>query len=375
MLAKIIPIYCDESGFTGENLLHDEQTIFSYASISCDEIEAEEFAKYIIKKYKIQTTELKGTNLLTQKSGKGKEAILEILRHFNGKYKVSIHNKKFALACKFFEYIFEPIIASSSTLFYKNNFHLFIANFLYMLFSANDLNAEQIFEKFEESVRTKQFNKLEALFNELQNNKDDFIISMIIDFIKIHHKIIKEEIENLPKWTLDLTTTSLYTLLANWNKDNDCSLKVFCDSSKPLEYDKKFFDCFIGRKEKIYSPYIKTAVPLTFNLLEKINMVDSKTNYAIQIADVISVAYAYSFKNDNDFSKQVHNIGKEYIIDRNIFPDFNYIDPEKSSAQLNMMILKELHFRSKNKIPLLLNFSDIIREMNINLLLQKFNTN
>mgnify|MGYP000376040081 CR=1 FL=1 len=82
--------------------------------------------KYIIKKYKIQTAELKGTNLLTQKSGKGKEAILEILRHFNGKYKVSIHNKKFALACKFFEYIFEPIIASSSTLFYKNNFHFSI---------------------------------------------------------------------------------------------------------------------------------------------------------------------------------------------------------------------------------------------------------
>ena len=61
MVVKIIPIYCDESGFTGENLLHDEQIIFSYASISCDEIEAEEFAKYIIKKYKIQTAELKGT--------------------------------------------------------------------------------------------------------------------------------------------------------------------------------------------------------------------------------------------------------------------------------------------------------------------------
>lgn len=375
MESKVIPIYCDESGFTGENLLHDEQTIFSYASISCDEIEAEEFAKYIIKKYKIQTTELKGTNLLTQKSGKGKEAILEILRHFNGKYKVSIHNKKFALACKFFEYIFEPVIASSSILFYKNDFHLFIANFLYMLFSANDLNAEQIFEKFEESIRTKQFNKLEALFNELQNNEDDFITSMIIDFIKIHHKIIKEEIENLPKWTLDLTTTSLYTLLANWNKDNDSSLKVFCDSSKPLEYDKKFFDCFIGRKEKIYSPYIKTTVPLTFNLLEKINMVDSKTNYAIQIADVISVAYAYTFKNDDDFSKQVKNIGDKFYVEGNVIPNFDYLKFEKSSVQLNIMILQELYFRSKNNIQLLSNFSEIIREMNIHLVLQKFNIN
>jgi hypothetical protein len=79
----------------------------------------------------------------------------------------------------FFEYIFEPVIASSSTLFYKNNFHLFIANFLYMLFSANDLNAEQIFEKFEESIRTKQFNKFEALFNELQNNKEVVVKSNV----------------------------------------------------------------------------------------------------------------------------------------------------------------------------------------------------
>lgn len=373
MASRILPIYCDESGFTGENLLHDEQTIFSYASISCDETEAEEFIKYIIKKYKIQTTELKGTNLITQKSGKGKEAILEILNHFDGKYKVSIHNKKFALACKFFEYIFEPVIASSSTLFYKNDFHLFIANFLYMLFSINDLNAEQIFEKFEESLRTKQFSKLEALFSELQNNKNDFILPMIIDFIKIHHKIIKEEIEKLPKWTLDLTTASLYALLANWNKDNDYSLQVFCDSSKPLEYDKKFFDCFIGRKDKIYSPFIKTTVPLTFNLHEGINMVDSKTNYAIQIADVISVAYAYAFKNDDDFSKEVQEIGDEFYIDGNIFPDFDYIKFEKSSVQLNILILQELHLRSKKKIPLLSNFSEIIREMNIHLVLQKFN--
>lgn len=375
MESKIIPIYCDESGFTGENLLHDEQTIFSYASISCDETEAEEFIKYIIKKYKIQTTELKGTNLLTQKSTKGKVAILEILRHFNGKYKVSIHNKKFALACKFFEYIFEPVIASSSTLFYKNDFHLFIANFLYMLFSVNDLNAEKIFEKFEESIRTKQFNKLEALFNELQRNKDDFITPMIIDFIEIHHKIIKEEIENLPKWTLDLTTASLHILLANWNKDNDYSLQVFCDNSKPLEYDKKFFDCFIGRKDKIYSPFIKTTIPLTFNLHEGIKMVDSKTNYGIQIADVISVAYAYAFKNDDEFSKEVQKIGEEFYIYGNIFPDFDYLKFEKSSVQLNIMILQELHFRSKNKIPLLSNFSEIIKEMNIQLVLQKFNIN
>lgn len=374
MESEIIQIYCDESGFTGENLLHDEQTIFSYSSVSCKEIEAEDFVKSLIKKYKIQTEELKGTNLITQKSNKGKKAILETLEFFKGKYKVSIHNKKFALACKFFEYIFEPVIAKSSILFYKHNFHLFISNFLYMLFSANDKSAQQIFEKFEKAIRTKQFNLLEALFSDLQNNEDDFVTPMIIDFIKINHKVIKDEMESLPKWTLDLTTTSLYTLLAHWNKDNNHSLQVFCDNSKPLDYDKEFFNCFIGRKEKIYSTFVKTDAPITFNLLEQINMVDSKTNYAIQVADVISVAYSYAFKINDDFSKQVRDIGEEYIIDGNIFPDFNYIKLENSSVHLNIMILHELHHRSKNKIPLLSNLPEMIREMNIQLVLQKLDT-
>lgn len=66
-------------------------------------------------------------------------------------------------------------------------------------------------------------------------------------------------------------------------------------------------------------------------------------------------------------------MGEEYIIDGNIFLDFKYIELEKSSAQLNIMILSELHFRSKNKIPLLSNFPEALRETNIQLVLQKFN--
>ena len=77
---------------------------------------------------------------------------------------------------------------------------------------------------------------------------------------------------------------------------------------------------------------------------------------AIQIADIISVAYAYAFKNNDDFSKQVKDIGEEFYIEGNVIPDFDYLKFEKSSVQLNIMILQELYFRSKKKIPLLLNF-------------------
>lgn len=368
---NILTLYCDESGFTGENLLYNGQPIFTYAAVSCDEVQTKLYIQELIQKYKIQTTELKGTNLITQRSGKGKKLILEVLEQYNGQYKVSLHNKKFALACKFFEYIFEPVIASQSVLFYKNSFHLFISNYLYMMFSADTRSAKEIFEQFEQAMRNRQFSLLEKLFSVDNIDADDKTTPMIIEFIKCNHIKIREELESVKKWTLDLTTTSLYTLLTQWNRGNEYSLQVYCDNSKPLDYDKKFFDCFIGRTEEVYSPVMKSPIPLTCNLLEPINMVDSKDKFSIQVADVISVAYAYSVQNDDDFAKKIQDYYPHHLSEVNIVPDFSYIDLTKPSVFLNAMILEELHIRSKNKLPLLENLSEYIREVNIQLVFNK----
>ena len=96
-------IYFDESGFTGNNLIHPHQEFFSYASVATDDEEAKDFVEYLVRKYNIQNGELKGTNLV--KFNKGRKAIDVILKQFQNRIKVSISNKKYALACKFFEYV------------------------------------------------------------------------------------------------------------------------------------------------------------------------------------------------------------------------------------------------------------------------------
>lgn len=130
-------IYFDESGFTGNNLLHPNQKHFAYGSIATDDTEAKEFVTGLIKKYGIQNGELKGRQLV--KFNKGRKAIDEIFEHFEGRIKISISDKKFALACKFFEYIFEPCISDINSLFYGIGFHKFIANILYVEFLARGL--------------------------------------------------------------------------------------------------------------------------------------------------------------------------------------------------------------------------------------------
>ncbi len=133
-------IYFDESGFTGNNLLHPNQTIFSYGSVQVADDEAQQFVQSIIKKYNVQGGELKGKNLI--KYNKGRRALSEILSHFNGRMKASVSEKKYALAAKFFEYIFEPPLQKNNLLFYKLDFHRFISNILYVEFIARGAGAE-----------------------------------------------------------------------------------------------------------------------------------------------------------------------------------------------------------------------------------------
>ena len=75
-------IYFDESGFTGNNLIHPQQEIFAYASIATNDDEAKSFVNYLIKKYNVQYGELKGKNLI--KYNKGRKLIDEIFSEFEG---------------------------------------------------------------------------------------------------------------------------------------------------------------------------------------------------------------------------------------------------------------------------------------------------
>ncbi|MGC9518233.1 MAG: hypothetical protein ACP5FP_01055 [Desulfuromonadaceae bacterium] len=155
-------LHFDESGFTGNNLSHKHQKIFCYASLECHHDEAEKFVEHIIRKYQIQNGEIKGGKLL--KGARGKRAVDEIVQNFKGRFKVSVSDKKYALAGKFFEYIFEPTIASVNSIFYNINFHRFISNMLHVELSVRGAMAEEIFEDFEKLMRTGNFEGVKALF-------------------------------------------------------------------------------------------------------------------------------------------------------------------------------------------------------------------
>lgn len=342
-------IYFDESGFTGNNLLHQHQTLFAYASVATDDAEAGEFVTYLIQKYRIQNGELKGKLLV--KSRDGRNAIDEIFRMFNGRIKISLSNKKYALACKFFEYIFEPSISKNNSLFYKINFHKFIATILYVEFSARGAGAEDIFTEFEELMRSKDKARLQTLFLSSTHDDNSPILTQIREFAQAEIESIAAELQSLQgsgvgKWVLDLTDTALFTLLANWGTEYE-QVTAICDSSKPLNEQQELYKAMIGRSDRHFSTAFGERQPITFNLSGPIQLVDSRQVHGVQLADAVAAASVYAASGaDSEHTNAWRALLPHIAAYGSVIPDTDHVDLKQLDVQRNAIILMELHSRA-----------------------------
>ncbi|MBW4237605.1 DUF3800 domain-containing protein [Enterobacter roggenkampii] len=351
-------VYFDESGFTGNNLLSKDQPYFSYAAVVTDDEESKQFVDYIIQKYSIAAGELKGSTLVNSK--RLQPAVDEILCHFRGRMRVVVNEKKYALSGKFFEYIFEPVLAAKSSIFYNLKFHLFISNIMYFSLIAKDEYSELLHSRFEDFSRGKIL--IDNFIEPVAGIKDSEIMLDIHDFAKHNIATIQDEYEGLEgtgidKWLLDLTTTSLYNLLCDISS-NFGTLRAICDSSKPLITNLDSFNHMIGNDEIIYETFNNKKLPITFKLSEPMILSDSKVTHGIQIADVIAAASIYVLNKkkakERYHSKWLNLFEKEiYYWQCCVVPTPENLAPKNSNNYLNRYILQEIADRSRNSIPIL----------------------
>jgi len=343
-------IYFDEAGYTGNHLMDPDQRFFAYGSVVTSDEEAKEFVESLIRRYNIQNGELKGGKLVSHH--KGRKAIDEILREFHGRLLVTVSDKKYTLACKLFEYIFEPSISDINSLFYGVGFHRFIANILYMEFMARGAGAEQIFDEFQDLMRRPDDGKLGALFSASKHPDNSPVITQIREFAQYRAADIKEEVESLAessvgKWVLDVTNSSLHSLLAHWGTKYDV-ITAICDNSKPLQESGEFFKIMVGNEQRLKGGFAGNEHPMTFNLSGPLEFRDSKTCHGIQLADAVAGAAVHVLGGGtDDHAKRWRELLPEMSI-LNILPDKDELDLRLGTARRNVVLLNELHARAKN---------------------------
>ncbi len=345
-------IFIDESGFTGNNLLDANQPYFVLSSVSISDAKAQDLVNRVRTEFQIEdeVDELKAGSLL--KNPRGKKAVKYILDNLQGKYAISVHHKSYALCCKFFEYVFEPVLQENKSFFYTNSFHLFIADILFLFSVSEDKVASEIMGSFEKMMRERDFDALRNFFLNKVSLEIDDVFTAIIDFMEGYSGAIIEEMDDIKtttdggKWMLELSNTSLFSLLIHWAKSHD-EMTVICDESEPLETITPYLDKMFGGTDKapLLHPLTGHRLP-TPNLKQNIQFKDSKDFAGIQLADIVAGSATYALKNkDTDFLNILH----ESIIDESIFPTHEHLDLTKKQPTLNLCILQELAERARNK--------------------------
>lgn len=214
MSKKPNTIFCDEAGFTGNNLLDPNSEHFVFATVNVSHENARRLVSQTIGRFKLQGNELKGSNLI--KHSAGRKAIDFLLEKCVDDSKVVFFNKKYAAAAKFYEWTFDEIFGNHNTFFYVANFHRFISNALYVGIVAGDPLARAAVTDFQALMRHKIGDAKDKLFSfDTPGLTVTSLIEMVILFCYLNKDQIMAKLNPLLrdpdeyKWMLELSNTAL----------------------------------------------------------------------------------------------------------------------------------------------------------------------
>lgn len=127
-------LYCDESGFTGYNLLDPVQPVFAVASADIDEQRAKEILADSFPRY--QGREFKFSNIWG--SAKNRAGLLKFAGHLSAFADLSyiyMADKRFTVLTKIVDFLIEPFITDAGYDFYDDGFCWKYANYIHFGFT------------------------------------------------------------------------------------------------------------------------------------------------------------------------------------------------------------------------------------------------
>lgn len=364
-------MFCDESGYDGNNLWHPDQPHFVYAAVQIEIEEANSIVADARSRFGLGGNEIHTARMIRRKSGK--PAIEWILEAIKGRYQVAYFHKRYSLACKFFEYMIEPTISQGSNYFYHHGFHKFIATSLYAAAMAEPHTNESTLIEFQSLMRDRDPERMHALIEGFaaRAEGEESFLQAIATVLICNQPAIRSELsmfdgdkdagdESVTKWLLELTVTALRSLCASASGDTMQPLVVTCDDSKPLVDGASFVNAMVGRTDFAQIEFDKREAQLTFNLAEEVRFASSITNCGIQLADVAASASAYALKRpEEEFSKQWREHHWDAVHQESVFPDLDELDLIQERPAKNAMILQALVNRSVGGVPLHANLRDL----------------
>ncbi len=163
-------VYIDESGYTGGDLLNQEQPFQAASAIYISECDAEK----LVKKHfpRLQSDELKYKDLSRKKGNRSRLLALQKDMLTNFDCVTYICDKKFVLILHFLDYAVEPFYYARGFDFYKDGSNYSLASLLYYTGDAllGSDKFTEIMKAFQYAIKSKKNSSISTLINKIRSS-------------------------------------------------------------------------------------------------------------------------------------------------------------------------------------------------------------
>lgn len=344
-----LEIYCDESGYTGPDLLQDQQPHFSYAGVAVSLEEARDLIARIRRDHLIANPELKATDLIRTETGL--HAILDVLKAVEGRFVFVFFHKRLGLCGKVFEYLYEPVFQHAPKLLYERNLHRFVAMFGLILHQGGDPFTTEALRQFQIFMRSRDIGQAPILFGDDALSQES-PYAMVTRFAHSYRALIEADryaAARAQDPALDLGVSGLWSILTKFG-ELERPLAVTCDNS-PLTQSVAARlsggpqDVGILRVRSL----LRSAEISEYELVHPVRFADSKGNAGLQIADLIA-GLATATVNGKlppaAFEEIAERLDAGCHHRHSVSPEQQWVNLSERGPMINNMMLMELAMRA-----------------------------
>jgi len=291
----MLTIYMDESGFTGEDLLHPEQPVFVHVSTCLSDEECTALAKDHFSG--VQGHELKHKSLARRSSGQGR--IANFVKAIRGSSKFTIWecHKEFTLLTYLVGLWVEASMYMYGIDLYKDGGNLALSNMTYYCLMAfeSDQFLRKHLARFQKMMTRRTpgnyLNFFEGLYRDYQiSNKrtGDILVFFIGAGMDLGYSRLKE----IPARALDPALTTTVQTCMHWRKRTDAPLKLIHDRASNLVKDKWLWEMIASAEiERVVLGIPGREIVYPLNVIET-EFADSRAHLQLQLCDILAGAAA-----------------------------------------------------------------------------------
>lgn len=239
-------IVVDECGFSGADLMNEDQPIFVVASHDFSREEAAALKQEFFKGF--QGPELKHKRLGGRKSGQDMVvAFLRKLAQSPERFVLGMAHKRFCVVLKMVDLLVEVMMHADGLDLYKDGGNVAMGNLWYQLFELDRAWANQLYLTFQAFIRApsnESFRRLDGLL--ARGHAVDFVEEEVEHLRIALHRVDAEYLRGLSGDYLDVAAAVAFPLMHRWKERIGPGFSVLHDESSNMTRSKWMWDILVA---------------------------------------------------------------------------------------------------------------------------------